>query len=234
MKLLSTMLLAAVLLPFARFEGEIHGGTDAWRPDRNSEDRPARDAERFTGEVESGRLFDRPFGPGFHFRLEPRTYGWEIVIRHLDGEENIARLTPPFHFVPNPRDIEGWHFRNSDNSRPNEEGEKNVNAPQNEREFLFSPEVGRTIQGPGSRSAVSAEDVERVRSFGQGRLTILEYRLGNLKPGERAAFQWMRFEVEVSWPAHYKPAEKQPGSPSARPDERRQKAPKIARPGMPQ
>jgi hypothetical protein len=172
-------------------QSEIHGNSSL------------RATAYFSGEVREGQVFEKPFGSGFHFRLEPRPFGWEIIVRYLRGEENIARLTPPFHSVPNPREIEGWHFRNSDNSGANEPGDKNVNAPQGEREFVFSPEVGRAIQGPGSSGAASEEDVERVRSFGRGRLEIVEYRLGNLKTGERARFEYMRFRVELSWPAKF-------------------------------
>ena len=49
-------------------------------------------------------------------------------------------LTPPWHLVPNPRYVEGWHFRNASNTGPND---GSVNAPQETREFIFSPEVGR-------------------------------------------------------------------------------------------
>jgi hypothetical protein len=166
----------------------------------------SRSTARFAGEVMEGHAFEQYFGPGFRLRLEPRPLGWEITVRYLDGDENIARLTPPFHFLPNPREIEGWHFRNSDNSGANEPGEKNVNAPGEEREFIFSPEVGRAIQGPGSRSAPDEKDVEKVRAFGRGTLRILQYRLGNLKAGEQAKFEWMRFEVELAWPSEYGPA----------------------------
>jgi hypothetical protein len=165
--------------------------------------RPPRTAARFRGEINEGQTLEKYFGPGFHFFLVARPLGWEIVVRYLDEDENIARLTPPFHGVPNPRDIEGWHFRNSDNSGANEPGEKNVNAPGEEREFIFSPDVGRAIQGAGAWRSVTGEDIEKVRAFGQGKLIILEYKLGNLKTGEQAKFEWMRFDVELTWPSRY-------------------------------
>ena len=164
-----------------------------------------RSAASFTGEVRGGQVFEKYFGPGFSFRLEPRPLGWEIAVLYLDGGENIARLTPPFHFVPNPREIEGWHFRNSDNSGANEAGEKNVNAPGEEREFIFSPEVGAGIQSPESPRPPNEKDIEQVRSFGRGLLRIVEYGLGNLNVGEQAKFEWMRFEVHVSWPGEFGP-----------------------------
>jgi hypothetical protein len=148
------------------------------------------------GEVKMGEAFEKAFGPGFHFRLEPDPHGWLIVIRDERGNEDLSRLTPPFHFVPNPREIEGWHFRNADNTGPNESGEKNVNAPGLVREFIFSPEVGRTIDYPPK-----PEEIEKIKHFGRGELTILDYKLGDLVSGKRARFEWMRFEVDLSLPA---------------------------------
>ena len=150
---------------------------------------------KIIGEVKMGETFEKAFGPGFYFRLEPNAYGWLITLRDERGSEDLSRLTPPFHFVPNPREIEGWHFRNADNSGPNEPGEKNVNAPGLIREFIFSPEVGRTINYPPK-----PEEIEKIRRFGRGELRILDYKLGDLVPGKRARFEWMRFEVDLSWP----------------------------------
>lgn len=162
------------------------------------------------GEVTAGNLFERPFGPGWSFRLEPGAFGWTIAIRDAEAADDLARLTPPFHFVPNPRDLEGWHFRNADNSGPNGPGEKNVNAPGEVREFIFSPQVGKTIDGPGATGPVTEEDIERVRRYGRGTLTILEYRLADAEPGKTARFDWLRFKVELSWPADRGPISSRP------------------------
>jgi hypothetical protein len=155
---------------------------------------------KIIGEVKMGETFEKAFGPAFYFRLEPNAYGWLITLRDERGSEDLSRLTPPFHFVPNPREIEGWHFRNSDNSGPNEPGEKNVNAPGLIREFIFSPEVGRTIDGPNAKRKPTLEEIEKIQRFGRGELRILDYKLGDLVPGKRARFEWMRFEVDLSWP----------------------------------
>jgi hypothetical protein len=151
---------------------------------------------KIRGEVKRGEAFEYAFGPRFYFRLEPDPHGWLIVIRDERGNEDLSRLTPPFHFVPNPREIEGWHFRNADNTGPNESGEKNVNAPGLVREFIFSPEVGRTIDYPPK-----PEEIEKIKHFGRGELRILDYKLGDLVSGKRARFEWMRFDVDLSWPA---------------------------------
>jgi hypothetical protein len=120
-------------------------------------------------------------------------------VREAGRDEDLSRLTPPLHGVPNPRDIEGWHFRNADDSGPNEPGDRNVNAPGERREFIFSPAVGLTIDGPGAGRSVSPADVDSVGAFGRGTLTILDARLGHIRSGERAAIERMRFEVDLLW-----------------------------------
>jgi hypothetical protein len=162
---------------------------------------PSGHSQKFTGELAAGEAFEKTFGPGFCFRLEPNPHGWTIVVRGPRAAEDISRLTPPFHFIPNPRDIEGWHFRNRDNTGPNEPGEKNINAPGLVREFIFSPAVGKTIAGPEAKTSPTAAEIEQVKRFGRGKLMILDYRLTGLDPGKKAGFEWIRFEVELSWPS---------------------------------
>ncbi len=167
---------------------------------RTEEKETKRIHARIRGEVKMGETFEYAFGPGFCFRLDPNPHGWTIVIKDERGTQDISRLTPPFHFVPNPREIEGWHFRNADNSGPNEAGEKNVNAPGIARDFIFSPEVGKSIDGPMAEGKPTAEEIKRVRQFGRGELRILDYRLTDLESGKQARFEWVRFEVDLSWP----------------------------------
>jgi hypothetical protein len=157
------------------------------------------------GEVKESESLSKAFGPGFFFCLEPNPFGWNVIIKDKQGREDLSRLTPPFHFVPNPREIEGWHFRNADNSGPNESGELNVNAPGKIRAFIFSPDVGKTIGGPDAKRQPTPEEIERIRLFGEGTLEILDYRLKNLEAGKQATFEWMRFKVELSWPETFTP-----------------------------
>lgn len=153
----------------------------------------------FSGEVNENRQFIRDFGDRFIFVLKSIDHGWMITILDERGDHDISRLTTPFHFVPNDREIEGWHLRNSDNSGPNAIGPKNVNAPQKIRHFIFSPEVGRTIDGRNATRKPTSEEIQRVGEFGRGTLTITDYRLNNLMPGKRAGFAWMKFKVQLSW-----------------------------------
>jgi hypothetical protein len=164
-----------------------------------------RRAITLSGELEAGHGLDRELPDGLRFGLAPRPLGWEIVVGEKGREENLARLTPPLHFAPNPREIEGWHFRNADNTGPNEAGDKNVNAPGDVREFIFSPAVGATIDGPNAGRAPTPDEIEAIRSWGRGTLTILDYRLADLDAGKTARFEWMRFSVTLSWPAGANP-----------------------------
>ena len=153
------------------------------------------------GTVSSEERPARPFGPDFKFVLEPIEKGWHVAIYRGDSRDNIARLTPPWHFVPNPRYIEGWHFRNASNTKPND---GSVNAPQNVREFIFSPEVGLSIDGPSSAGKPTPEEVNRVQRFGQGRLEILDYDLTPPSPGEKASMTRLLWKVCLSWPRAYR------------------------------
>ncbi|MFH1145174.1 MAG: hypothetical protein V1774_11575 [Candidatus Eisenbacteria bacterium] len=173
----------------ARFAAAVRGDSPA----------PDRARVTWTGELRAGEIFERAFDSALLFRLEPLGTGWLIAVRERGRDEDLARLTPPLHGPLNPRSIEGWQFRNAANTGPNEAGEQNVNAPGESRTVIFSPEVGRTIDGPNATSQPTPVDIEAVRRFGEGTLEILEYRLTNLDPGEQAGMEWMRFEVELTW-----------------------------------
>ena len=151
---------------------------------------------RFNGSLKAGERFERSFGGRFVFSLEPIDSGWEIRVSERGRTENIARLTPPFHFVPNSRYIEGWHFRNEDNTGPNNGC---VNAPQEEREFIFSPEVGETIGGPQARYSVSPGEVDRVEAFGRGDMGITHLKLSPLIENEKARILAMEFQCKIVW-----------------------------------
>lgn len=93
----------------------------------------------FTGEIVHGQRFERPIVDGLIFRLDPEPgaagTGWMVrVIRLPEEDEDYAGvMTPPYRGV-NHRFIEGWHFRNRENTGVNQ---SDVNAPQYDREFGF-------------------------------------------------------------------------------------------------
>jgi hypothetical protein len=141
----------------------------------------------FSGVIKKGETFSRPFG-GFVFTLEPIEHGWTIDIAR-GGHHHLANLTPPRHFVPNPIDIEGWHFRNEANTGPNT---GDVNAPDQHREFFFSPKFATCMSEP--EKATQAE-FEAATRDGSGVLEITDLTLGNLKPREKADIEEMKFTV---------------------------------------
>lgn len=162
-----------------------------------------RQHARIDGEIKAGQPFERPFGPGFLFRLTPHPAGWTIAVLGSPAGNDLSRLTTPLRGPMNPLEIEGWQFRNADNSGPNEPGAKNRNAPQEVRDFSFSPDVPRLMDAKSNGEWPPAEVIFGIRCFGRGRLTITDYTLKNLGQGELAEFASMRFKVELSWPAFY-------------------------------
>jgi hypothetical protein len=159
-----------------------------------------RGAQAFRGSLTAGESWVATTPGGWILRLVPTPEGWLVQVTAIGRkEEDLARLTPPFHFTPNPRFIEGWHFRNVENTGPND---GSVNAPQELREFIFSPRVGQEIQGPSATSGPTLADVEEVRAFGRGWLSIESYSLSPPGPGERASFRSLEFSACLTWPAN--------------------------------
>ena len=115
-------------------------------------------------------------------------YGWTIDIAQ-GQHHHLANLTPPRHFVPNPIDVEGWHFRNEANTGPNT---GDVNALDEHREFFFSPKFGTCVSTP--ENATQAE-FEAATRDGTGVLEITDLTLGNLTPGEKADIRELKFTV---------------------------------------
>ncbi len=151
--------------------------------------------ESFHGLATQGGRFRRSFGSRFEFILEPATTGWEIVVREYGRDENLARLTPPLHFVPNPREIEGWHLMENPKAcfaRPY----KADSGPDNPRRFIFSPEVGVLIDAKTLKKSIVPEDIEAVRRFGQGALTIGDFKLLPKDAG-CMEIEWMKFSVQI-------------------------------------
>lgn len=149
----------------------------------------------FEGRVSRGERFQRPFGEMFVFVLEPMPSGWEIVIKEHGRDENLARLTPPFHFVPNPRYIEGWHLSEDPSACTTREYLADE-GPANPREFIFSPEVGKSIDASKLSRAVEAQEVEEIERFGRGELTIKEFKLQPTADG-CPTIEWLQFSVHL-------------------------------------
>lgn len=176
----------------------------------------AADPLTLRGEVSRGETIVQPFehhGAHYEFRLVPAGGGWTIWIGdpgHRD-RNYVAVATPPFHGV-NPAVIQGWHFRNADNTGPNEPGNGNVNAPQKERSFTFvldsagyqaAREAMEILLWPHGRSESEIEEAEaRLAKIprADGVLWIEALELGNLIEGEQAHIERMAFRISLNLP----------------------------------
>ncbi len=149
----------------------------------------------FSGSIKAGKRFEHPFGDRFIFALEPIEYGWEVSVYEKGRKTDLAELTLPLH-GPNATDIEGWHFRNEDNAAPND---GSVNVPQDDREFIFSPEVGKAINAPESTNEITGDDIDRIEAFGQGELKIIHLKLSPPRLHETASIEQMNFDCKLIW-----------------------------------
>ena len=126
-------------------------------------------------------------------------------------ENFCSVVTPPYRGM-NALRIEGWQFRNSDNSGPNYPGPKNVNAPQELREFYFvlkesdyrrAFDALQLLLWPYSYSKQQIDAAEgaqaKVRK-GRGKLIIRDLKLNVLELGKQAGIERMTFDVELSFP----------------------------------
>jgi len=192
---------ATTLSAAAQVTGQNAKNTNSARP---------QTIPRFTADVLKGQSFDRQIAANLFFRLIPRQLGWTISVGSTAGPENnfCGVVTPPYRGV-NPIHIEGWHFRNSDNSGPNEIGAKNINAPQEVREFYFvlndmdyrkAFDALQILLWPYAHSKRQIDEAANVHAKlpkGHGRLTIRDLKLNTLVPGKQAGIDRMRFDVEL-------------------------------------
>ncbi|MEM7481800.1 MAG: hypothetical protein AAF481_11550 [Acidobacteriota bacterium] len=169
-----------------------------------------REAFAFSGSLRAGEGYRATFGPGWEVALEPLATdpggagrGWEIRVldpsstappdarsSRPEAERDLARWTPPLR-GPSPRRIEASHFVVDGQPK-----DGRVNAPQRQRFFLFSPEVGRTIGVNGNPP--TAEEVERISAFGRGGLVLTEMDWAD--SGESGGFRRIAFDGCITWP----------------------------------
>jgi hypothetical protein len=161
------------------------------------------------GSVRRGDSFEAPVDSTRTFHLQPFSEGWTIEVKGAGGDF-CRPLTGPYRGT-NALEIFGWHFRNSDNSGPNEVGDKNVNAPQENRQFLCAAtESDRALADATLDLVLWSADVpprkideavatrERLIASAQhGRLDITSMTLGNLGAGKRPWIESMRFRFEL-------------------------------------
>jgi hypothetical protein len=167
----------------------------------------------FTGKVERRGRFVRALAAGLEFHLVPTASGWTLWVGDPARPEQsyTAIATPPFRGI-NPLYVEGWHFRNADNTAANAPGPKNVNAPQRRRSFKFvlgeadylsakkALQIALWPSGHGAGEVAAALERFRREAKADGVLEITGLELGNLEPGEQAWIKRMAFTVTISYP----------------------------------
>ncbi len=168
------------------------------------------------GEVQRGDTIVHPFeheGHKFEFRLVPVGHGWSIWVGDpiIRERNHVVVATPPYR-GNNPAVIQGWHFRNADNSGPNNPGEGNVNAPGETRKFAFvldgagyqaAREALEILLWPEGRNKVEIQAAEeRLKAVPKawGVVEIEALELGNLVEGEQAWIERMAFRVRIDLP----------------------------------
>lgn len=155
---------------------------------------PDRSAGSLAGEVAGSNGLTLPVGPGYTLALLPAAAGWDLRVFDPGGID-LSQITPPLH-GPNARQLYGWHFRNADNTGPND---GSVNAPQHLRLFLFEPNLTGTA-GIKPSGEITPEDAEK--AGGRGWLRLLDIGLADLDPGQQARMTYLKFEACLTWPSN--------------------------------
>ncbi len=145
-------------------------------------------------EVSGDRDFVSSVDDRWVLTLRKNQYGWSIRLFDSTGVD-LSQMTPPFRASVNHRDIEGWHFRNADNSAAND---GSVNAPQELRVFSFSEALTGT--GGFKPSSDGTDGIEGSEGEGRGSLRVVDYGLTDLGPGEKARLVYLKFNVCLTWP----------------------------------
>ena len=165
---------------------------------------------RLHGEVHRSEKFEREIGRGLVFRLVPDEYGWNIEVGPKDGTDNYMDcVNGPLHGIT-PYQIEGWLFRNDDNTANRKPSELMTPGIGEKREFQFA-----LTAGDQGRSCADLDKMEHIydekdpkrraamNRFGEyaggnGSVTITSMTLGDLTPGTQAWIESMRFEATFS------------------------------------
>lgn len=162
------------------------------------------------GDVVRGKDFEARIDAARVFRLKAFSEGWVVEVTDDKDKNYCSVVTPPYRGT-NHLEIFGWHFRNADNTGPNEPGEKNVDAPGERRAFrcvataaefaAADKSLRLVLWGENATWKETDESVrihERLVSEAQrGKLTLSRLALGNLGAGRRPWIESMHFRFEL-------------------------------------
>ena len=166
---------------------------------------------RLRGEVHHSEKFEREIGRDLVFRLIPDEYGWDIEVGPTDRMDNYMDcVNGPLHGIT-PYQIEGWLFRNDDNTANRKPSELMTPGIGEKREFQFV-----LTARDQERSCADLDRMEQIyddkapdrraatghfgeHAGGDGSVTITSMTLGHLNPGAQAWIESMRFEATFSF-----------------------------------
>jgi hypothetical protein len=161
----------------------------------------------FSWEVKRGQSFQKKITEGLVFCITPSSFwvengGWDINISDEIGtacDDNFAGVvTPPFRGGYNALFIQGWQYRNENNTGPSEP----TWLTKNPRDFSFVfnqkdyEAVFNDLYNLPNNKDISLNKIPTSR----GILTITDMVLGNLIPNEIPWIESMKFEVKIYLP----------------------------------
>ena len=168
-------------------------------------------ALRLHGEVQRAGKFEEEIGHGLVFRLAPSEFGWDIEVGPKGSTDNYMDcVNEPLHGIT-PFQIEGWLFRNDDNTATRKASEMLTPGIGEKREFQFVLTAADEAKSCADLEKMeynydgkSPERTAAAKRFGElaggdGSVTITHMTLGNLKLGAQAWIESMRFEATFSF-----------------------------------
>lgn len=174
---------------------------------------PDKATLRFTGEVHRGQRFEKDIGRGLVFRLDPDDNGWNIEVGPAGSTDDYTDcVNMPAHGITN-RQIQGWHFRNDDNTAPLEPRDFQTPGIGQPRQFDFvltaedqsksCDDLSKGVYWWDEKNPEHQKALARwgTLAAGEGTLTLTAMKLGNLVRGQQAWIDSMKFEVSISFSA---------------------------------
>jgi hypothetical protein len=155
----------------------------------------------FSGKVVAGQSYQRRLSTNYGFGLRPGWYGWMVQV-YYGGKDVLIPI--PMYPYPSaaPYDIEGWDFRNLDNTGPNAPGPKSVNSEGSTRILVFSPQCWSA----GKPLCDSEGDLATFKGSTSCMAVIIDsLELGDLKPNHKAYIKRMTFTVRLAYAPGFPP-----------------------------
>lgn len=157
--------------------------------------------------VEAGQFYSTKIDHGLMFSLDPAEGGWQInvvpevknCLRDCADDDcyNMTDINLPLHGV-NSTQLYGWHFRNADNTAPND---GSTIAPGEERDFVYALSCSDQTRIMDSYMCLtgSRQDCEDTGNIvvGHGLLTVNSHELTPPEKGQMADFVKATFTLTL-------------------------------------